>query len=218
MKLKDIKQSILRFIGNASISTLAGVLCNTLKIDSVNSEEIDSLIKQKKNFILVFWHGTMLIPWYLHRNEKLVALVSKSKDGQLLAKLLDRWNYKVIRGSSNDGGRVALKSMIDFVEKDHSLCLTPDGPKGPIHKFKAGAVVTAARTGVPLILCGVWNEKKKILSKSWDKFEIPLLFSKVKILYSSPIYIENNVSRVELTKYIVECEEKMEKLQQLAAM
>ena len=123
MKFKEIKQEVLRSIGNVSLGFLTSVLCNTLKIRRVNSEGIDLLIAEKKNFILAFWHGAMLIPWYVHRDQNMTALVSKSKDGTLLAKLLEKWKYNVIRGSSNDGGRAALDTMIGWQKEMNLFCL-----------------------------------------------------------------------------------------------
>ena len=105
----------------------------------------------------------MLLPWYLHGNPSFVALISKSKDGDLLAKLLENWNYKVIRGSSSTDGDVALKFMIDYAKNNYSIAITPDGPRGPAHKLKAGAIVSAKKSKVPLVLAGVGYNKKKIL-------------------------------------------------------
>jgi lysophospholipid acyltransferase (LPLAT)-like uncharacterized protein len=212
MKLKDIRRDFLRFLGNIFLSQLICVLCNTLKIKKLNSQGVDALIERKENFILAFWHGTMLIPWYVHREMNFTALVSKSKDGALLANLLDKWNYRVIRGSSNDGGRAALSAMIDMAKNNNTLCLTPDGPKGPIYKFKAGAVITSVKTGIPLVLCGVHYKKKRNL-KSWDKFAIPKLYSGATIFYSEPKYFQAEISKDGISKIILECEAELNRLQ-----
>src|SRR4030067_184727 len=99
MKAKELKRDFLRTIGNFLIDKAVNLLCKSLKVEIRNKESIDQLRKENKNFIIAFWHGTMLLPWYLHRNERVAALISKSKDGDLLAKLLRKWNYQVIRGS-----------------------------------------------------------------------------------------------------------------------
>jgi len=212
MKLNDKQREILRSIGDVSLNWLACVLCNSLRIRRINSEGIDSLIKKNENFILAFWHGTMLIPWFIHKNRNFAGLVSKSKDGGLLANLLEKWNYKVIRGSSNDGGRAALNAMIDLAKNNNTLCLTPDGPRGPIYKFKAGAVVTSVKTGIPLVLCGV-HYSKALYLKSWDRFGIPWLFSKVKVIYSKPLYFDSELTRDKISQIIIECEDEMNKMQ-----
>jgi hypothetical protein len=212
MSTKDIKRNFLRFTGNIILSFGVTVLCKTLTVVKVNGRSIESLEKEKKNFILAFWHGTMLYPWFEHRNKKLLGLVSKSKDGELLAKLLKRFKYKLVRGSSSSDGDESLKSMVDYLNSNGSVAITPDGPRGPSHKIKAGAVIAAKRSQSPLILLGVAYEKKFIL-KSWDKFEIPKPFTKVKLVYSEPVWVKNDLSYDETDSLIKDSEDKLNKLQ-----
>ena len=215
MKLKKAKQNSLRFVGQMFLANIVTALCKSLKTTKVNDEIIKNLDDENKNYILAFWHGTMLLPWYLHGNPKVAALISKSKDGDLLAKILKHWNYNVVRGSSSTGGDIALAIMIDFAKNDYSITITPDGPRGPAHKFKAGAVITAKKSKVPLILAGVGYKKKKILG-NWDKFEVPYFFSNAKIIYSEPIFIESNLSYEETSNIISNCENKLIDLQREA--
>lgn len=154
----------------------------------------------------------MLLPWFLHRNDGFAALTSKSKDGDLLAKQLKHWKYKVVRGSSSKGGDVALGIMVDHAKNGYSIAITPDGPRGPEQKFKAGAVITAKKSGVPLVLMGIGIKSKKKL-KSWDKFQVPNPFTNVKVIYSDPIYVDAKLSYDETSKAIEECERKLNELQ-----
>jgi lysophospholipid acyltransferase (LPLAT)-like uncharacterized protein len=193
MKLKKIKQGSLRFIGNYFLGMIAAVVCKSLKINYENKNVIDELEQNKKNYVLVFWHGNMLLPWYLYKNQDIVALVSKSKDGDLLANLLRHWGYTVVRGSSTEGGEVALGILIDYIKNKKSVAITPDGPRGPRHQLKAGAVVAAKKGGVPLIFMAAGIKKKRFLS-SWDRFEIPYLFSEVNVIYSDPIYMDKDLN------------------------
>ncbi len=215
MKLKKAKQNSLRILGQLFLTNIVTALCKSLKIEKINDETIKKLNEENKNYILAFWHGTMLLPWFLHGNLKFAALISKSKDGNLLAKLLKHWEYEVVRGSSSSGGDVALGIMVDFAKNNYSVSITPDGPRGPAHKFKAGAVVTAKKSKVPLILAGIGYKKKKILS-NWDKFEVPYFFSKVKVVYSEPIQVDAGLSYEETSDVIVNCENKLNELQREA--
>ncbi|MCH7964689.1 MAG: lysophospholipid acyltransferase family protein [Bacteroidetes bacterium] len=212
MKLKKARQYSLRFIGKMFLTNIVTALCKSLKTIKINDETIKKLDDENNNYILAFWHGTMLLPWYLHGNPNFVALISKSKDGDLLAKILKHWNYNVVRGSSSSDGDMALAIMIDFTKNSYSIAITPDGPRGPAHKFKAGAVITAKKSDVPLILAGVGYQKKKVLS-NWDKFEVPYFFSKAKIIYSEPIFIEANLSYEETSNIIINCQNKLNELQ-----
>jgi len=212
MKAKEVKKDFLRTIGNFLIDKAVNLLCKSLKVGIRNKENVDKLRQENKNFIIVFWHGTMLLPWYLHRNEKVAALISKSKDGDLLAKLLRKWNYQVIRGSSSSGGDVALSIMIDYAKNNNSLAITPDGPRGPAKKMKAGAVITAKKSGLPLILMGAAYMKKREL-KNWDRFQIPAFLSKANIIYSEPVYVDKNLDYNSTSEMINFCEAKLNELQ-----
>jgi len=211
MKLRKFRQDTLRFIGNYFLFNAVNVLCKTLRITYVNKNVIDDLDKKGKKYVLAFWHGSMLVPWYLGRHKNFAALISKSKDGDLLARILKSWKYEVVRGSSTAGGNVALGIMVDYAKNNYSIAITPDGPKGPMHKLKAGAVITAKKSGLPLVLVGIGPSKKRIL-KSWDKFEIPKFFSRVKVVYSNPVFVKNDLSYDETSKMIDNCDQELNKL------
>jgi len=215
MKSRKLYQNFLRFLGNYVLYILIQTLCKTLRIHSVRSEAFNFLLKEKEKFVLAFWHGTMVVPWYAHRKMNLLAIISQSKDGNLLAKILRKWKYKVVRGSSSKGGEVALQIMIDHAKHECPIAITPDGPRGPNFVMKAGAVITAKKSGAPLVLVGAGYKSFKSLH-SWDKFQVPLPFSKVRLVYSEPIMIDKNLTREGTSKIILECEAKLNELQKRA--
>ena len=208
-----MKKKVLQFLGNTVVKYLVNVLCKTLKITEVNKKNIDNL--GNRNYVLAFWHGTMLLPWYLFRNKNLTAIVSKSKDGNILTKLLQMWNYNVQRGSSSKAGKEVLQKLIENALQNKSIAITPDGPRGPEKEMKAGAVIIAKKANVPLILVGIAFKKKKILN-SWDKFQVPHLFTKAYAVYSEPILINKNLSYEETDKKIKEIEKELNNLQNQA--
>lgn len=191
------------------------LLCKTLKINIRNSEAINKFYNEKQNFVLAFWHGTMLVPWFIHRNKNFAAIVSKSKDGGLLERVLKPLNYTVVRGSSHTGGSIALGILVDYAKNEKSIAITPDGPKGPPRKLKAGAVIAAKRAKIPLVLLGAGYQKKRELS-SWDKFQVPIFFSKVNLIYSDPIYIDNELSYEKTSEVIEDCNKKLNEIQKEA--
>ena len=212
MTLKKIKHDVLRLVGNFTLFFGINVLFKTLRISFVNQKVIDELKHNGKNYVVAFWHGTMLLPWYLHRNKNIAALISKSKDGDLLGKILKRWNYNVIRGSSSVGGDVALSIMVDYAKNNNSIAITPDGPRGPAFKLKAGAVITAKKSGLPLVLLGIGFKNKKLL-KSWDTFQVPFFFTRANVVFSDPIYVNDKLSYYDTSKMIERCESQLCKLQ-----
>ncbi len=211
MKLSDTQKNILRFIGIRFASLLVRVLLKTVRIKIENGEAVKNLIEEKKNFISAFWHGSMLIGWYLCRRSNFGALVSKSKDGEVLSSILEKWKFNVVRGSSHIGGHDALLMMMHMIEEKYSLAITPDGPTGPIYKMKPGVVITSKRTQAPIVFAGI-GIKNKITLKSWDNFEIPLPFSKCVVIYSKPILVDQDLSYDETSIKIIECEDLLNKL------
>ncbi len=132
--------------------------------------------------VVMFWHGDMLVGWYSVRKHHPIALVSKSKDGDILAAVLSHWGYKLTRGSSKKSGmealELAMKSMKELERE--TLVITPDGPRGPRHIYKRGAFIAACELGLPLVHLDIEYSSRKAL-RSWDHFEVPLPFSRVTI-------------------------------------
>lgn len=213
--MKGLKEKLVHLAGKVLLSSIVDVLCKTLRIEYKNYTQVEKLKLDDQKFIAAFWHGTMLVPWYLFREFNMTALVSKSKDGELLSRVLNKWNYKVVRGSSRDGGKEAFNTMVEKAKANQPICITPDGPTGPPFKMKAGTVVAAKRSGLPIVLTGVYYTKS-IRLNSWDKFEIPKPFSRVKFVFSEPIYIDSDLEREEVSRTITDCENRLNNLQKEA--
>jgi hypothetical protein len=156
--------------------------------------------------ILAFWHGQMLPVWKYFSGKKSKAVVSQSRDGELLSELLTRWNYTFIRGSSSKGSKEALSEIVESA-KENLILLTPDGPRGTIYEFKPGAVVAAQRAGVNLYLCKVKISKKINFNKSWDKFSLPLPLTKINFDFKCMGIIPSESSRDEVDEIIKKCAE-----------
>ncbi|MBI5325962.1 MAG: lysophospholipid acyltransferase family protein [Ignavibacteriae bacterium] len=165
----------------------------------------------KKPSIISFWHGLMLPVWKYFSKNNPTAVVSLSKDGEVLSGILEKWGYRLIRGSSSKGGKEVLEFIIE-IAKDGFTLITPDGPQGPIYEFKAGAVIASQRSGVPLILCGVKIKCNYTFKKSWDRFLFPYPFSKIMLNFSEPIIIDKELNKEEINKLLKECEIKLKEL------
>lgn len=161
--------------------------------------------------IVVFWHGEMLPVWYAFRSSKPVALVSASGDGSLLTNLLEDWGYRVVRGSSSQGGREALQDIVANAATSIVL-LTPDGPRGPAHVCKPGAVVASHRSGVPVIPVRMMAVHKKIFHRSWDAFQLPLPWSRITVHVGAKLHPDANATREEIDVAIAHVTDKLERL------
>ncbi|MBK9247304.1 MAG: lysophospholipid acyltransferase family protein [Ignavibacteria bacterium] len=161
----------------------------------------------KSPSIVAFWHGNMLAVWKFFAGKNAIGVTSLSRDGDALAGLLTSWKYKLIRGSSSVGGKEALDQITEAAQCNVVL-ITPDGPKGPPHIFKPGAVVAASRSGSELVLCKV-HISRKIIFKTWDSFEIPLPFTRIDLEFLPAIRISQSADREEIGKMLERCEEEM---------
>ena len=215
MSAKEIKRAFLQSLGNLVVPNLANALAKSLKFNFLNYEILDALKEKNQNYIAVFWHGKMFAGWYVFGREKSSALVSRSKDGEILSRALKKWGYKVIRGSSHIGGKEAIELMKKSLEDGYSLSITPDGPTGPREQMKAGAAVLAKKTGKPIILTGICYKKKRVFN-SWDKFELPRFFSEVTVKFSEPVYVPSDLDYDQTDALIKELGKRLSELNKSA--
>jgi lysophospholipid acyltransferase (LPLAT)-like uncharacterized protein len=212
MSIKKIKYQFLRTLAKVALDKALALVYRSLRVEIVNAEEVEKLLAANKSFVVAFWHGVMFYPWYYFRNRKMNGLTSQSKDGELLARQLEKWDYNVVRGSSSVGGKVALGIIVDLLKNEGPVAITPDGPRGPARVFKPGAVVAAHRSRTPIVLLGAGYKSKRKL-KSWDQFEVPYPFSRVRLVFSSPWSSDAAADRDEITRLIAECETELNALQ-----
>ena len=128
-------------------------------------------IKGIDSFILVSWHGKVLGLMEHLKHKEYFALVSQSRDGDLIADIAKKFGYNFFRGSSNKGGKEAIKNIDDFFKKNSSakIIITPDGPTGPEHKVKPGALILSQNSDRPIIPMIV-DVKSSWKFKNWHTF------------------------------------------------
>ena len=134
------------------------------------------------------WHRQEVLMIWLHRGRGLAGLVSQSKDGEYMARILLGMGFNVIRGSSSTGGSQALRALTKAARSGYSIAITPDGPKGPIFKVHPGSIFIAQKAGIPIIPAACALSNKKIL-RSWDKYQFPLPFGRIEAVYGEPLFV-----------------------------
>jgi Uncharacterized protein conserved in bacteria len=155
-------------------------------------ERARAAVRDSKSLIPVYWHQHMLFGARAVldlRSEGLKAgfLISPSIDGTAPAMLVEKMGGVVIRGSSTHTGARALRDYYETIVKQQvSPALTPDGPKGPLHEFKPGAIMLSQITGKPILPVAV-AASRRYTFRTWDAFELPLPFSRIAIVYGEPI-------------------------------
>jgi lysophospholipid acyltransferase (LPLAT)-like uncharacterized protein len=131
-----------------------------------------------------------------NRTPGIAAMVSASKDGALLAAILERFKVQPVRGSTSRRGPQALLELTSWAERGFDLAITPDGPRGPCYVVQEGILSLAQLTGLP-ILPGSYHLSWKIRAKSWDRFQIPLPFSRCDVELEKPVYVPRDASDAE---------------------
>ena len=115
------------------------LLRTTLRVELINSRYYADLKARRVPILFALWHGRMFLPIDAHRNENIVTMASKSRDGNIIARWLESNGYLVTRGSTTRGGSEALRHMVRKVRLGHNVALTVDGPRGPARVVQAGA-------------------------------------------------------------------------------
>ena len=185
--------------------------CRVEKI--IGDEHAQQLIKDGQPIIPCYWHQMHIFgSWYMRKLQrnglKIGFLISPSVDGEVPAKIVESWGAVAIRGSSNRTGAKALKDMYNTITKDKvSPVTTSDGPTGPVHVFKQGAVMLAQLTQSPMLPVAYAASRYWQL-KTWDQFIIPKPFSRIVIAVGAPHSIDkkSNAQQLEAERLKIENE------------
>lgn len=165
------------------LNILLRTLSMTWRYRETIPESCSGIIDGSEPGVIVLWHGKMLPVWFRFREKGFSALVSASRDGELLCRYLESTlGYaRVIRGSSSRGGSDALAAMVERLEQTSCL-ITPDGPRGPSQQAKPGAILASRRSGRKLMLVN-WTCRSATKLGSWDRMVIPHPFARIDIRY-----------------------------------
>lgn len=185
------------------------LLMATVRVEVVGGREHpESIAASGVPPILMSWHGHLLPLIHHHRNQGAVALASEHRDGEYITRVLGRLGFGAARGSSTRGGSRGLRELVKAARAGHPLAITPDGPKGPRHRVKGGALVAARLTGHPILPMVAAADRGWTLG-SWDRFLIPKPFSHVRIVYAPPFRVPRDVDDDGLEQLAKELEREM---------
>jgi lysophospholipid acyltransferase (LPLAT)-like uncharacterized protein len=126
----------------------------------------------------------------------LAAMISASRDGGLVASVVERFGVQPIRGSTSRRGPQALLEATTWMKRQYSIVITPDGPRGPVYEVQEGIILLAQLTGRPIIPTSNFT-RWKIRLRSWDRFQIPLPFAFCQSYYGAPIWVPREASEAE---------------------
>ncbi len=147
--------------------------------------------------IYCFWHQCVLPCAFYFRGSGAVILVSQSFDGELITRILRLFGFDAVRGSSSRGGREGMLGLAQVIESGHTAIFTADGPRGPIYQTKMGPIKLAQMTGAPI---GAFHLEPKGARKmnSWDRFLVPLPFTRVCVSWAQWTRVPGDLSPGQL--------------------
>ena len=154
----------------------------------------------KGGVIYTLWHGRLLPLTYLHRHQNIATLISQSSDGEYIARVVERWGYTAMRGSSSRGGSGALREMVKVARTGRSLAITPDGPRGPRQRLKPGVLTLAQLTGQPMIPISASATRAWWVDARWDLFLVPRPLATVFVRYADPVYVPRDADQATIAE------------------
>ncbi len=187
----------------------------TWRIEIVaGAEHLDALLadhvppegdKRKSSPVLLsFWHNRAFAFSYFVLDRliggglDITLLASQSRDGELVTRVCKRWGLNTVRGSASRGGTAALRGLHRAITRQGSSpIMIPDGPRGPLYRFKVGVAVLAQTSGAPILPIGVAASRFFTLG-SWDRIIVPWPFSRLAITFGEPQFVERGLSSEEL--------------------
>ncbi len=203
----------LRKAVSGSMGGLAGwiarFICKTLRVETADERHYFDTPGGK---ILCLWHGRPLPLTARMMGIDLTVLISLSRDGELINEVLSSMGYDALRGSTGPSGARALASAIKILRAGRTLAVTPDGPRGPSGVVQPGALAMARKSGAAIIPTGS-SAQRRIVLKSWDRFMLPLPFSRALVLFGEPIRVPANADDEAVEALRLRLQAEMRRLQ-----
>jgi lysophospholipid acyltransferase (LPLAT)-like uncharacterized protein len=162
--------------------------------------------------IYAFWHRYQLLMAFVHRGRGVRVLVSRSRDGEFIARTLERLGFQTARGSSSRGGATAFRELLAALTQGRNVAVTPDGPRGPSESIQPGVLALAAATGAPVVPIA-WAGGPVRRLRSWDGFLVPLPFGRYEVVYGDPVTLpaDDAVARRVLAGALTSVREEAER-------
>ncbi len=163
--------------------------------------------------VYAHWHGDELLLLGSFAFAGMAVMVSRSRDGERMKRLLQWLGFHVVRGSSSRGGAGGLKGLIDAVNAGgFNASLAVDGPRGPIYQVKPGILKLAQQTGRILVPGAASARRRFIFKKAWNQCYLPLPFTRCVIVYGTPFQVPASATDSDLETLRLKMEGQLKSL------
>jgi len=176
-------------------------------------------LTEGKPFIVAFWHQRLLMMPYTWRSvggdRPFNMLISSHRDGEIISRTIARFDIKTIAGSTGKGkgGAAALRQILKALKAGKVVGMTPDGPRGPRMRASDGIIQAARMAGVPIFPLTYSASNRKVI-QSWDRFILPLPFSRGVFHWGDPIFVDRKLDEEGMEAKRVELENALTELTQ----
>ena len=192
---------MVRLINDGNIDFLANTAYRLMRLQEIFTHIHEYNNPNIKPCIYAMWHANQFLVHGLEDKAHTSILVSNSIDGEVVARAVEKWGFKVVRGSSGKKGAVeSTMQMLSRLKEGECVGIMVDGPSGPLHKVKNGAIKLAQMSGAPIVPAHWYSPQKTFISlPSWDKMKTPFGDCKILNLYGTPVYVKQDASDEELS-------------------
>lgn len=178
-----LQTALIRGLGFA----LIWIIGRTTRVVRVNWHVIETLERQGQPYLLGIWHNNIISGVYILGVNRYPAIISRSRDGEHITWVMERFGFEGLRGSDSAGASGVLRVALRTLAAGRSVCVTPDGPLGPRYEVKPGIVALARKRGAPIVpIC--FSAPRRWEFPSWDRMKLPKPFSTVHMFVGAPLW------------------------------
>ena len=213
-----LRQTATQRLLGWSVAQYMRLIKATTRWEFRHAERVEDIIQSKEGVIALTWHSRFLMLTAAWEREFQLpyVMISRSRDGAIVAATCKSLGLQTIRGSSkrkgkNKGGEDAAAGAVTAVKNGGCVVITPDGPRGPRQRLGDGPLRLARATGAPLMPCTFAVARRKQFD-SWDRFILPKLFGKGLIIWGTPVWIDKDLSDDDLEAIRLSIETEMNNL------
>jgi lysophospholipid acyltransferase (LPLAT)-like uncharacterized protein len=205
--LERVQLTLVSWIVPALLRLIGCTLRATMTYEEGAIQSLDEVYPG----IFPFWHRCVLPATWLYRHQHPAVMTSRSLDGEYIARVIRRFGFVPVRGSSSRGGSRALLEMNQQLEQGNAVAFTIDGPRGPRYVAKKGPVLLARMSGAAITAFYVAVDRAWVL-KTWDALVIPKPFSRIYVRFARKIFVPPDADDAAMERYHTEMQAALDRI------
>jgi len=210
----SLRQRLLLPVIAAGGALLVRLLCATVRYQN-SAEPGGPLDANERPMIWAFWHRCLIVATHRFQKRDIAVLTSRSFDGEIISRIIEKFGYRAVRGSSRRGALGAVLGARRQLERGCAVAFTVDGPLGPLYEAKPGPVVLSRLTGVQVIPFHIAVERAWTLG-TWDRMIVPKPFSRAFVHFSAPMLIPAAADEAQMEGWRRELQMTLEHVRDVA--